>query len=330
MSRRCGKSTAPTATGKRNAIRRIPLLSGSAFLDSRKGKEKYKERRPVSFCAVARHLSLADAGGRISDGLRACGESSTAHRAPRPLQSRRPASTFAARPTLDRSHEVHAHVMAPTAFRPSSCASDAAGPSRAAPGPVPDGMPPHHRRLQAFARSPRDLHETCRSRARARAANCPARDSHEPHGAPISRPRHRPHHPGRPTRARLDRTVKLWPAIRSVPVRSFSFEADSAAKPVSLAAGKGCGNGPCREYLRRRDIRQTIPEKSGSKAARLRKGSRGRGPLGSTESVTGNAVPWNGRSPAQAVPSRGPVVGRARLRLPPTLQRHLQHGSGPD
>lgn len=226
MSRRYGKSTAPTATGKRNAIRRIPLLSGSAFLDSRKGKEKYKERRPVPFCAVARHLSLADAGGRISDGLRACGESSTAHRAPRPLQSRRPASTFAARPTLDRSHEVHAHVMAPTAFRPSSCASDAAGPSRAAPGPVPDVTPPYHRRLQASARSPRDLHETCRSRARARAANCPARDSQEPHGAPISRPRHRPHHPGRPTRARLDRTVKLWPATRAVPVRSFSFEAE--------------------------------------------------------------------------------------------------------
>lgn len=268
MSRRCGKSTAPTATGKRNAIRRIPLLSGSAFLDSKKGKEKYKKRRPVPFCAVARHLSLADAGGRISDGLRACGESSTGHRAPRPLQSRRPASTFAARPTLDRSHEVHAHVIAPTAFRPSSCASDAAGPSRAAPGPVPDDTPPHHRRLQAFARSPRDLHETCRSRARARAANYPARDGQEPHGAPISRPRHRPHRPGRPTRARLDRTVKLWPATRAVPVRSFSCDVEmpEPSETIRLRVGgrrrgagrKGCCCGPGYRPRALREVRERM------------------------------------------------------------------------
>ncbi|WP_435859829.1 IS5 family transposase [Streptomyces narbonensis] len=46
-------------------------------------------------------------------------------------------------------------------------------------------------------------------------------------------------------------------------------------KPDSLAADKAYSNGPCREYLRRRGIRHTTPEKTDSQAARLRKGSRG-------------------------------------------------------
>ncbi|TSB17543.1 IS5 family transposase [Streptomyces benahoarensis] len=46
-------------------------------------------------------------------------------------------------------------------------------------------------------------------------------------------------------------------------------------KPDSLAADRAYSNGPCREYLRRRGIRHTIPEKTDSQAARLRKGSRG-------------------------------------------------------
>ena len=46
-------------------------------------------------------------------------------------------------------------------------------------------------------------------------------------------------------------------------------------KPDSLAADKAYSNGPCRHYLRRRGIRHTIPEKTDSRAARLRKGSRG-------------------------------------------------------
>ena len=46
-------------------------------------------------------------------------------------------------------------------------------------------------------------------------------------------------------------------------------------KPDSLAADRAYSNRPCREYLRRRGIRHTIPEKSDSQAARLRKGSRG-------------------------------------------------------
>ncbi len=46
-------------------------------------------------------------------------------------------------------------------------------------------------------------------------------------------------------------------------------------KPDSLAADKAYSNGPCREYLRRRGIRHTIPDKTDSQAARLRKGSRG-------------------------------------------------------
>ncbi len=46
-------------------------------------------------------------------------------------------------------------------------------------------------------------------------------------------------------------------------------------KPDSLAADKAYSNGPIREYLRRRGIHHTIPEKTDSQAARLRKGSRG-------------------------------------------------------
>ncbi|WP_405437122.1 IS5 family transposase [Streptomyces avidinii] len=51
-------------------------------------------------------------------------------------------------------------------------------------------------------------------------------------------------------------------------------------KPDSVAADKAYSNGPCREYLRRRGIRHTIPEKTDSQAARLRKGSRGGRPPG--------------------------------------------------
>ncbi|AOW89802.1 transposase [Streptomyces olivaceus] len=54
-------------------------------------------------------------------------------------------------------------------------------------------------------------------------------------------------------------------------------------KPDNLAADKAYSNGPCREYLRRRGIRHTIPEKTDSQAARLCKGSRGRRPPGFDE-----------------------------------------------
>ncbi|MFJ7625319.1 IS5 family transposase [Streptomyces sp. NPDC097595] len=46
-------------------------------------------------------------------------------------------------------------------------------------------------------------------------------------------------------------------------------------KPDSVAADTAYSNGPCRDYLRHRNIRHTIPEKTDSQAARLRKGSRG-------------------------------------------------------
>ncbi|MFD9513798.1 IS5 family transposase [Streptomyces mirabilis] len=51
-------------------------------------------------------------------------------------------------------------------------------------------------------------------------------------------------------------------------------------KPGSVAADKAYSNRPCREYLRRRGIRHTIPEKTDSQAARLRKGSCGGRPPG--------------------------------------------------
>lgn len=54
-------------------------------------------------------------------------------------------------------------------------------------------------------------------------------------------------------------------------------------KPDSVAADKAYSNGSCRQYLRRRGIRHTIPEKADSQAARLRKGSRGGQPPGFDE-----------------------------------------------
>ncbi|MFG2227894.1 IS5 family transposase [Streptomyces sp. NPDC048644] len=51
----------------------------------------------------------------------------------------------------------------------------------------------------------------------------------------------------------------------------------------SLTADKAYSNGPCRIHLRRRCIRHTVPEKSDSQAARLRKGSRGGRPPNFTQ-----------------------------------------------
>lgn len=54
-------------------------------------------------------------------------------------------------------------------------------------------------------------------------------------------------------------------------------------KPDSLAADRAYGNGAVRDYLGRRGIRHTIPEKTDSQAARLRKGARGGRPPGFDE-----------------------------------------------
>ncbi len=43
-------------------------------------------------------------------------------------------------------------------------------------------------------------------------------------------------------------------------------------KPDSVAADKAYSNGPCRDYLRRRGIRHTIPEKTDSQAAQPAQG----------------------------------------------------------
>ena len=51
-------------------------------------------------------------------------------------------------------------------------------------------------------------------------------------------------------------------------------------KPASVAADKAYSNGPCRRYLRRRGIKHTIPEKSDSQGARLKRGSAGGRPPG--------------------------------------------------
>ncbi|MGW1270380.1 transposase [Streptomyces sp. NPDC002491] len=54
-------------------------------------------------------------------------------------------------------------------------------------------------------------------------------------------------------------------------------------KPDSLAADRAYSNGRCREYLRRRGIRHTFPEKADSQSAGLRKCSCGGRPPGFDE-----------------------------------------------
>lgn len=51
-------------------------------------------------------------------------------------------------------------------------------------------------------------------------------------------------------------------------------------RPDSVAADKAYSNNPCRDYLRRRGISHTIPEKSDSRAARSRRGRDGGRPPG--------------------------------------------------
>jgi putative transposase of IS4/5 family DUF4096 len=103
---------------------------------------------------------------------------------------------------------------------------------------------------------------------------------------------------------------RLWSAEGLHPVQVGAGEdprpADRAGQtpqePDSLAAGKAHGNGPCREYLRRRGIRHSIPEKTDSQAARLRRGSRGGRPPGFDEERYKNAIPSSGRSTGSSTP----------------------------
>lgn len=64
------------------------------------------------------------------------------------------------------------------------------------------------------------------------------------------------------------------------PIPRLRRQARFAREPYAYLA---YSNGPCRQYLRRRGIRHTIPEKADSQAARLRKGSRGGRPPGFDE-----------------------------------------------
>ncbi|WP_374196237.1 transposase [Streptomyces sp. ISL-10] len=96
-------------------------------------------------------------------------------------------------------------------------------------------------------------------------------------------------------------------------------------KPDSIAADKAYSNGPCREYLRRRGIRHTIPEKTDSRAARPRKGLTWR----TATRLRRRAFQQTQHrrtsdQQAQAVPRCGHPLRQTRLRLP----RH-RHRSSP-
>ncbi len=67
--------------------------------------------------------------------------------------------------------------------------------------------------------------------------------------------------------------TQFQPVLEKIRVPKFG-PGRPRKKPDSVAADKAYSNGPCREYLRR-GIQHTIPEKTDSQTARLRKGSRG-------------------------------------------------------
>ncbi|WP_425540939.1 IS5 family transposase [Streptomyces coeruleorubidus] len=76
--------------------------------------------------------------------------------------------------------------------------------------------------------------------------------------------------------------TQFMPVLEKIRVPRFG-PGRPRRKPDSLAADKAYSNGLIREYLRRRGIRHTIPEKTDSQAARLRKGARGGRPPGFDE-----------------------------------------------
>ncbi|MGR3875600.1 transposase [Streptomyces graminifolii] len=80
---------------------------------------------------------------------------------------------------------------------------------------------------------------------------------------------------------RWDRT-QFKPVLEKIRIPKFE-PGRPRKKPRSVAAGRAYSNGPVRNYLRRRGIRHTIPEKLDSQAARLRKDSRGGRPPGFDE-----------------------------------------------
>lgn len=71
------------------------------------------------------------------------------------------------------------------------------------------------------------------------------------------------------------RLVACYPWGRSRAYSALASTCWRCRRPDSVAATRAYSNGPIRRLLRRRGIRHTIPEKSDSRAARLRKGSRG-------------------------------------------------------
>ncbi|WP_405809024.1 transposase [Streptomyces sp. NBC_01520] len=67
-------------------------------------------------------------------------------------------------------------------------------------------------------------------------------------------------------------------------------------KPDSLTADRAYSNGPIREYLRRRGIRHTIPEKTDSRRPACARAHAVDGHPALMRSATRNATPLSGRS----------------------------------
>lgn len=93
-------------------------------------------------------------------------------------------------------------------------------------------------------------------------------------------------------------SVRTAPSSRQCWRRSAfrgSAQAGRARSPTASRPTRGTAT-PCREYLRRRGIRHTFPEKTDSQAVRLRKGSRGGPPPASMRRGTSSATPSSERS----------------------------------
>ncbi|MFE8938620.1 IS5 family transposase [Streptomyces sp. NPDC007872] len=80
---------------------------------------------------------------------------------------------------------------------------------------------------------------------------------------------------------RADRT-QFTPVLEKIRVPRSGL-GGPRGKPDRIAADRAYSNVPIREYLRRRGIRHTVPEKTDSRAARRRKGARGGRPPGFDE-----------------------------------------------
>ncbi|WP_431306389.1 transposase [Streptomyces exfoliatus] len=110
--------------------------------------------------------------------------------------------------------------------------------------------------------------------------------------------------------------TQLEPVLEKIRVPRIG-PARPRKKPDSLAADEAYSNGPCRDYLRRRGIRHTIPEKADGPGCpptqRLSRRTANRFRRGAVQETQHRRT---SDQPAQERPSRCHSLRQTRLRLP--------------